>query len=50
MKSISEQRTFYKCSRRLPTSGKSIIAAALAVMMLLSLAACGKVPPTGNGD
>ena len=50
MKSISEQRTFCKCSRRLPTSGKSIIAAALAAMMLLSLAACGKVPPTGNSD
>ena len=50
MKSISEQRAFCKCSRRLPTSGKSIIAAALAAMMLLSLAACGKVPPTGNGD
>ena len=50
MKSISEQRTFCKCSRRLPTSGKSIITAALAAMMLLSLAACGKVPPTGNGD
>ena len=50
MKNISEQRTFCKCSRRLPTSGKSIIAAALAAMMLLSLAACGKVPPPGNGD
>ena len=50
MKSISEQRTFCKCSRRLPTSGKLIIAAALAAMMLLSLAACGKVPPTGNSD
>ena len=48
MKSISEQRTFCKCSRRLPTSVKLIIAAALAAMMLLSLAACGKVPPTGN--
>ena len=50
MKSISEQRPFCKCSRRLPTSGKSIIAAAIAAMMLLSLAACGKVPPTGNSD
>ena len=50
MKSISEQRAFCKCSRRLPTSGKSIIAAALAAMMLLSLTACGKVPPTGNSD
>ena len=50
MKSISEQRTFCKCSRRLPTSGKEIIAAALAATMLLSLAACGKVPPTGNSD
>ena len=50
MKSISEQRTFCKCSRRLPTSGKAIITAAFAAMMLLSLAACGKVPPTGNGD
>ena len=50
MKSISEQRAFCKRSRRLPTSGKSIIAAALAAMMLLSLAACGKVPPTGNSD
>ena len=49
MKSISEQRTFCKCSRRLPTSGKAIITAAFAAMMLLSLAACGKVPPTGNG-
>lgn len=29
---------------------KAIIAAAFAAMMLLSLAACGKVPPTGNGD
>ena len=50
MKSISEQRAFCKCSRRLPTSGKFIIAAALAAMMLLSLTACGKVPPTGNSD
>ena len=50
MKGIFEPSTFCKCSRRLPTSGKSIIAAALAAMMLLSLAACGKVPPTGNGD
>lgn len=50
MKSISEQRTFCKCSHRLPTSGKAIIAAALAAMMLLSLAACGKVPSTGNSD
>ena len=50
MKSISEQRTFCKCSRRLPVSGKSIIAAALAAMMLLSLAACGKVPPTGSSN
>ena len=50
MKSISEQRTFCKCSRRLPTSGKSIIAAALAATMLLALAACGEVPPTGNSD
>ena len=50
MKSISEQRAFCKCSRRLPASGKSIIAAALAAMMLLSLTACGKVPPTGNSD
>ena len=29
---------------------KAMIAAAIAVMMLLSLTACGKVPPTGNGD
>ena len=50
MKSISEQRAFCKCSRRLPTSGKFIIAAALAAMMLISLTACGKVPPTGNSD
>ena len=50
MKSISEQRTFCRCSRRLPVSGKAIIAAAFAAMMLLSLAACGKVPPTGNSD
>lgn len=50
MKSISEQGTFCKCSRRLPTSGKAIIAAAIAAMMLLSLTACGKVPPTGNSD
>ena len=50
MKSISEQRTFCKCSRRLPAGGKAIITAAFAAMMLLSLAACGKVPPTGNGD
>ena len=50
MKSISEQRTFCRCSRRLPTSGKAIIAAALAAMMLFSLTACGKVPPTGNSD
>ena len=50
MKSISEQETFCRCSRRLPTSGKAIIAAAIAAMMLLSLTACGKVPPTGNGD
>lgn len=50
MKSISEQRALCKCRRRLPASGKSIITAALAAMMLLSLAACGKVPPTGNGD
>ena len=50
MKSISEQRAFCRCSRRLPVSGKAIIAAALAATMLLSLAACGKVPPTGNSD
>ena len=50
MKSISEQRAFCRCSRRLPVSGKAIIAAALAAMMLFSLAACGKVPPTGNSD
>ena len=50
MKSISEQRALCKCSRRLPTSGKFIIAAALAAMMLISLTACGKVPPTGNSD
>ena len=50
MKDIFEPSTFCKCSRRLPTSGKSIIAAALAAMMLLSLAACGEVPPTGNSD
>lgn len=50
MKGIFEPSTFCKCSRRLPTSGKSIIAAVLAAMMLLSLAACGEVPPTGNGD
>lgn len=48
MKGIFEPSTFCKCSRRLPTSGKSIIAAVLAAMMLLSLAACGEVPPTGN--
>ena len=50
MKDIFEPSTFCKCSRRLPTSGKSIIAAVLAAMMLLSLAACGEVPPTGNSD
>ena len=50
MKSISEQETFCRCSRRLPTSGKAIIAAAIAAMMLLSLTACGEVPPTGNSD
>ena len=50
MKGIFEPSTFYKCSRRLPASGKAIIAAALAAMMLLSLTACGKVPPTGNSD
>lgn len=50
MKSISEQRAFCRCSRRLPVSGKAIIAAALAAMMLFSFAACGKVPPTGNSD
>ena len=50
MKDIFEPSTFCKCSRRLPTSGKSIIAAAFAAMMLLSLAACGEVLSTGNGD
>ena len=50
MKGIFEPSTFCKCSRRLPTSGKFIIAAALAAMMLISLTACGKVPPTGNSD
>ena len=50
MKGIFEPSTFCKCSRRLPTSGKSIIAAVLAAMMLLSLAACGEVPLTGNSD
>lgn len=50
MNDIFEPSTFCKCSRRLPTSGRSIIAAAIAAMILISLAACGKVPPTGNGD
>ena len=50
MKDIFKPSTFCKCNRRLPTSGKAIIAAAIAAMMLLSLAACGKVSPTGNGD
>ena len=50
MKSISEQRTFCKCSRRLPTSGKAIITAAFAAMMLLSLVACGKLPFLGKSD
>ena len=50
MKDIFEPSTFCKCSRRLSTSGKAIIAAAIAAMILLSLAACGKVLPTGNGD
>ena len=50
MKGIFEPSTFCKCSRRLPTSGKFIIAAALAAMMLISLTACGKVPPTSNSD
>lgn len=50
MKDIFEPSTFCRCSRRLPTSGKAIIAAAIAAMMLLSLTACGKVPPTGNSD
>ena len=31
-------------------SRKTIITIVLAAMMLLSLAACGKVPPTGNSD
>lgn len=50
MKDIFEPSTFCKCSRRLPTNGKAIIVATIAAMILLSLAACGKVPPTGNGD
>ena len=46
MKGIFEPSTFCKCSRRLPTSGKFIIAAALAAMMLISLTACGKATKT----
>ena len=50
MKDIFEPSTFCKCNRRLPASGKAIIVAAIVAMILLSLAACGNVPPTGNRD
>ena len=42
--------TLHKCCCNRTMRGKAMIAAAIAVMMLLSLTACGKVPPTGNGD
>lgn len=45
-----ESNASYKHHRNRTMNGRTIIAAAIAAMMLLSLTACGKVPPTGNSN
>ena len=50
VKDYLESNASYKHHRNRTMNGRTIIAAALAAMMLLSLTACGKVPPTGNSD
>ena len=50
MKDFFASDTFHKYCRNSTMRGKAIIAAAVAVMMLLSLTACGKLPFPGKSD
>lgn len=50
MKDFFASDTFHKYCRNSTMRGKAVIAAAVAVMMLLSLTACGKQPFLGKSD
>lgn len=50
VKDYLESNASYKHHRNRTMNGRTIIAVAIAAMMLLSLTACGKVPPTSNSD
>ena len=50
MKDFFASDTFHKYCRNSTMRGKAIIAAAVAVMMLLSLTACEKLPFLGKSD
>ena len=50
VKDYLESNASYKHHRNRIMNGRTIIAAAIAAMILLSLTACGKVPPTSNSD
>lgn len=50
VKDYLESNASYKHHRNRTMNGRTIIAVAIAAMMLLSLTACGKVPPISNSD